>query len=169
MDNQRLDLGVVTSVRAESIGEPGQRTFRVLAETLYGQVCLWLEKEQVAMLGSAIAELLARVPPGKGQEPESDALSSFTGELEVKAGSLAIGYDATHHGFTMEAGEFTSPMQVTSISFLATRRQFDDMREQIAAIVAAGRPRCVLCGAPLTGAAHFCPESNGHVQPSRPD
>jgi hypothetical protein len=29
-------------------------------------------------------------------------------------------------------------------------------------VVAAGRPRCPLCGAPIEG-KHVCPASNGHV------
>lgn len=158
-----MDLGLVRELRAESFGEPGQRTFRLLAETPAGRVSLWLEKEQIVMLGSALAELLSRVPSGEGRDPASDALESFAGELEVKVGSLTVGYDAAHSGFTVEAGDFDSPLQLTSISLLATRQQFDEMRDQIAGIIAGGRPRCVLCGTPLSGGPHFCPESNGHA------
>lgn len=158
-----MDLGPVAAVRAESFGEPGSRTFRILAETETGQVSLWLEKEQVVMLGSAITELLGRVPDGLGSEPKGGDVESFVGEMEVTVGSLAIGYDAGRAGFTMEASEFTSPFPITSIAFLATRQQFDEMRNQIDGIVAASRPRCVLCGSPLTGEPHFCPPSNGHA------
>jgi uncharacterized repeat protein (TIGR03847 family) len=31
-----------------------------------------------------------------------------------------------------------------------------------AAIVAAGRPICVLCGRPIDPEGHFCPKRNGH-------
>jgi uncharacterized repeat protein (TIGR03847 family) len=158
-----LDLGLVSGLRAESFGEPGQRTFRLMAETAHGSVSLWLEKEQIVMLGSALAELLARVPSGEGLDPASDALESFRGELDVKVGSLTVGYDAAHRGFTVEAGDFDSPLHVGSISLLARRDQFVEMRKQIEGIVAAGRPRCVLCGTPLGGGPHFCPESNGHA------
>lgn len=115
------------------------------------------------MLGSAIEELLGRVPDGLGSQPHPEANETFVGEMEVKVGSLAIGYDAGRAGFTMEASDFTSPFPITSISFLATREQLDEMRDQIDGIVSASRPRCVLCGTPLTGGPHFCPESNGHT------
>jgi uncharacterized repeat protein (TIGR03847 family) len=170
VDNQRLDLGLVRSIQAESFGEPGQRTFRVLVETPDGQVSLWLEKEQVVMLGSAIAELLERVPASRGSEPESDTLKSFAGELEARVGSLTIGYDATLRGFTLEAADLTSAFDlsnISSIGCLATREQFSEMGKQIENIVAAGRPRCPLCSTPLSGGPHFCPESNGHAQVTR--
>ena len=47
-------LGPVDGVTAESFGEPGRRTFRLFAQTGPGRVSLWLEKEQVVMLGSAL-------------------------------------------------------------------------------------------------------------------
>jgi hypothetical protein len=34
---------------------------------------------------------------------------------------------------------------------------------RIMEVVAAGRPLCPLCGAPIEG-THVCPASNGHVQ-----
>jgi uncharacterized repeat protein (TIGR03847 family) len=163
VDNRRLDLGVVESLQAEAFGEPGQRTFRVYAKTAEGAVSLWLEKEQVVMLGSAVEELMQRVPSDLGGSPDSDILKSFVGELEVKVGSLAIGYDADHSGFSLEATDFTSDFDLNNISLLATREQFTGLREQIDEIVSAGRPRCPLCGRPLSADGHFCPESNGHA------
>jgi hypothetical protein len=38
------------------------------------------------------------------------------------------------------------------------------MASEIDGIVAGSRPRCVLCGAPLTGEPHFCPQQNGHAR-----
>jgi uncharacterized repeat protein (TIGR03847 family) len=147
----------------ESFGEPGRRTFRIRAETQEGLVSLWLEKEQVVMLGSAVQELLDRVGPPRAAEPRVDEDSTFVGELEVRVGSLSLGYDSGRDGFTLEASEFVSPLPVQSIVLTADRRQLEAVREQVDAIVAASRPRCVLCGAPLTSEPHFCPPSNGHA------
>lgn len=169
MDTRRLDLGLVENVDAESFGEPGQRTFRLHAKIAEGSVSLWLEKEQVAMLGSAIEELLDRLPDEYGLQPVMEGPRSFVGDLEVKVGSLAIGYDPDHSAFTVEAGEFTSPFDLESISFFAARHHFVRMRDQIDEIVSASRPRCVLCGTPLGGGPHFCPESNGHTRTARHD
>jgi uncharacterized repeat protein (TIGR03847 family) len=162
-----LDLGLVATLRAEAFGEPGGRTFRIYAETPEGQVSLWLEKEQVVMLSSALEDLLQRVPTSRGGEPESDVIRSFVGELEVKVGSLAVGYDVDHSGFTLEATDFASDFDLSAIGLLASRSQFETLEGQIDEIVAAGRPRCPLCGRPITGDAHFCPESNGHAEVAR--
>lgn len=163
MDTRRLELGLVAGLSVQSFGEPGQRTFRILAETPQGTVSIWLEKEQVVMLGSAVDEILIRVRAPQATDPATDGDSSFFGDLEVRAGSLALAYDGGRDGFTIEAGDFMSALPLDSISLLADRGQLEDIRRQIEDIVAASRPRCVLCGTPLTGEPHFCPQSNGHA------
>lgn len=163
MDKQRLDLGLVAGLSVESFGEPGRRTFRVHAATPEGDVSLWLEKEQVVMLGTAVNELLDRIAAPRAVEPQVDGGSTFVGELEVRVGSLSLGYDSSCDGFTLEAAEFVSALPVESIVLTADRRQLEEVSEQVEAIVAASRPRCVLCGTPLTGEPHFCPPSNGHA------
>lgn len=157
-----MELGLVVDLTMESFGEPGQRTFRVAAATAEGTVSLWLEKEQVVMLGTAIEELLEHVPKEDGDAPEPIVTSTFVGDMEVKVGSLAIAYDPAQRGFTVEATDFVSALGLTSIGLLATREQFIQMNVQIDDIVAGSRPRCVLCGRPLAAEGHFCPESNGH-------
>lgn len=163
VDTHRLDLGLVAGLSVQSFGEPGQRTFRILAETSEGTVSLWLEKEQVAMLGGAVQELLERVSAPRAIDPRPDASGNFVGDLEVRAGALALGYDSARDGFTIEATEFVSQLPVDEIGLLADRRQIEDVQEQVQEILAASRPRCVLCGTPLTGEPHFCPQSNGHA------
>ena len=159
-----MHLGLVAGMEAESFGEPGRRTFRIVAATAEGRVSLWLEKEQVVMLGSAITELLERVPVQRGNEPSTADEGSVVGDVNVKVGTLALGYDARNDGFTLEAGDFSSPFSFSSISLVATRGHLTHVSEQIYRIVAASRPRCPLCGSPLTGESHFCPESNGHTR-----
>jgi uncharacterized repeat protein (TIGR03847 family) len=163
VDTHRLDLGLVAGLSVQSFGEPGQRTFRVLAETSEGTVSLWLEKEQIAMLGGAVEELLTRVVAPRALDPRPDASGTFVGDLEVRVGALALGYDTARNGFTIEATEFSSQLPLDEILLLADRRQLEDVRDQVQEILAASRPRCVLCGTPLTGEPHFCPQSNGHA------
>lgn len=164
MESQDLDLGVVRDVVAESFGEPGQRTFRLVIHQGDGAVSLWLEKEQIVMLGSAVRELLRRVPPDQGHEPADSKAGNFLGELEFRVGSLAVGYDPERLGFSVEASDFVSAFDLESIRFMANRAAFERLGTQLDAIASAGRPRCPLCGRPLTGEPHFCPESNGHAR-----
>ena len=150
MDNRHLDLGLVRSIKAESFGEPGQRTFRLLIEAGAGTISLWLEKQQLAMAGSAIEEVLRRIPASHGREPSSDVQNSFVGELEVHVGTLSIGYDGERGGFSLEAADFESPFELEGMSLLAARPLFEEVAKEVAVIVAAGRPRCPLCHTPLS-------------------
>lgn len=164
VESRRLDLGLVLDLSVQAFGEPGQRTFRLLASTDDGTVSFWMEKEQVVLLGDAVEELLRRVSAPGGMDPTRvDTGESFRGELEVRLGSLEIGYDRSRDGFTLAAAEFESPLPIDVIALLADRRHLEAIRAEIERIVAASRPRCVLCGHPLTGEPHFCPPSNGHA------
>ena len=52
---QPRDLGLVPLIIAESIGQPGQRRFRLCAVNARGEsAVVWLEKEQLSSLGEAI-------------------------------------------------------------------------------------------------------------------
>ena len=132
-----------------------------------GQVSVWLEKEQVVMLGNAVDELLERLAEEAGIEPAGTAPDSFRGDLEVKAASISIGYDEARRGFTFQASDlYETPFELDTVSLLTDRSQLVQIAEEIADIVAASRPRCLLCGAPLTAGGHFCPPSNGHTEVS---
>lgn len=169
MDAQRLDLGLPESVRVETFGEPGNRTFRILIDTGEGSVSLWLEKEQVGMLGTAVSEILERLPSSAGVSPRSAGSGRFLGELEVKVGELAVGYDREIDGFTLEASEFLTQFDITSIAVTVGRADFERIAADSVRIVTQGRPRCPMCGRPITDGHHFCPESNGHAQIVAPE
>jgi uncharacterized repeat protein (TIGR03847 family) len=163
VNSQRLDLGRADDVHVESFGEPGQRTFRIHVKKGTGQVSLWIEKFQVVLLESALAELLERTSSGTATD-EDPGLLSFMGELEVQVGGLAIAYLQEDHLFVVEATELSSAFDLETITFRLDREQIQSMRNESERLVAASRPRCVLCGTPLTGEPHFCPQQNGHAR-----
>jgi hypothetical protein len=162
VDASSLELGLVARLAIESFGEPGRRTFRIYAETADGTVSLWIEKEQVVGLANALDELLRRVGPPRGSAPSAPGQTTVRGDLEVKVASLSVGYDPALDGFNVAGSEFLTDLPIERVTLLASRGQLEEARDQAQDIVAAGRPRCVLCGMPLTGEPHFCPESNGH-------
>jgi hypothetical protein len=86
------------------------------------------------------------------------------GELEVRVGSLAVGFDPEEEAFSLEAADFTSALGLSGITMQARRDQFVTLEQEISEIVARSRPRCLLCGQPLTSDPHFCPQSNGHAR-----
>jgi uncharacterized repeat protein (TIGR03847 family) len=163
VETHRLDLGLVADLEVESFGEPGRRTFRILANTGQGTVSLWIEKEQVVLLGAAIEELLQRIRPPSGISPQTGQSGTFIGDLEVRTASLTLAYDGGVDGFALAATDFLSQLPIESIELVASREQLTRLEAQVEDIVSASRPRCVLCGTPLTGEAHFCAESNGHA------
>jgi len=163
VDSRSIELGPVPRVAVESFGEPGRRTFRIFAETADGSVSLWLEKEQIVGLVAAVEQLLESVPAPSGEEPHAGAGSRFIGDFDVKVASLSVGYEPRRNGFTITGSDFLADLPVESVTMLASRSQLSELLEQAEEIVAAGRPRCVLCGTPLTGEPHFCPPSNGHA------
>lgn len=167
MPEHQYDFGVAAAIAAEAIGEPGQRSFRLLVRGDKSWALLWLEKEQLQALAVAAEELLAQI---RGTDPEesfeeADPARDFrsAADVEFKIGQLGIGYDQEGAFFVLLAYELEAePEAPATFRCLLTRRQLGGLGRQCNRVCAAGRPRCVLCGAPLEPAPHFCPPSNGH-------
>lgn len=166
MNEGRLNVGVVDELVAEAFGQPGERTFRLKATTSSGEVALWMEKEQLVVLGAAVEQILERVPKTEGISPKPvTAAAQVTGEVIARVGSISLGFDYAQSAFVLEARDLRdATLDVQTLLLLATRGQLSTVEEQVDEIVAAGRPRCPMCGTPLTEQAHFCPPSNGHAR-----
>ena len=162
------DMGDVDEIDVESQGQPGQRTFRLLAERGNETASLWLEKEQLQALGLIIDQHVARLTRGSGaQETALLTLAArfpSRSTIDFKVGRMALGYDAEHHKFVLSAYDIEDPEQEKPrFACSAGRAQVAALSSKIMEVVAAGRPRCPLCGAPIDG-KHVCPGSNGHVR-----
>lgn len=169
MPEHRYDFGLTTAIAAEALGEPGQRTFRLLVRGDHSSAVLWLEKEQLQALALAAEELLTQIgsEQGTGAEEvfeEGDPARDFPpADVEFKIGQLGIGYDQEGSLFVLLAYELESdPDAPATFRCVLSRQQLGGLGRQSTRVVAAGRPRCVLCGQPLEPAPHFCPPSNGH-------
>jgi len=162
------DLGDVDEIDVEALGEPGQRTFRLLAERGAVTASLWLEKEQLQALGLIIDQHVARLTRGgAARETVILALSGrfpSKATIDFKVGRMALGYDTERRKFVFSAYDIENADEAqTTLSCTATQPQVAALSVKIMEVVAAGRPRCPLCGAPMEG-KHVCPASNGHVQ-----
>ena len=73
------DLGPLLRIETEAIGEPGQRRFRLRLGNAELNVSLWLEKEQVRALATAIQQILAqnRSQDDDGGRVEAPPLQDF--------------------------------------------------------------------------------------------
>ena len=175
---------------AGTVGEPGDRTFFLQARDGARVVSVALEKVQVAVLAERLGALLDELDL-RGIAPEADAtVAAFetpeapndNGGLDeplneaFRAGSLTLGWDGGAERVLVEAraqdadGEAIDPedddeeddegpdlLRVRMTA--AAARSFVERATQV---VAAGRPPCPLCGAPLDPQGHICPRRNGH-------
>jgi uncharacterized repeat protein (TIGR03847 family) len=173
---------------AGTIGEPGDRTFFLQAREGGRVVSVVLEKVQVAVLAERLGALLdeldvrgiaasddtpvAAVPDGGNDaEPLDEPLNEA-----FRAGSLTLGWDGTAERVLVEAraqdedGEAIDPddddeEDEDGPDLLRVRMTASAARSFVARaanVVAAGRPPCPLCGAPLDPQGHICPRRNGH-------
>jgi uncharacterized repeat protein (TIGR03847 family) len=167
MPESRHDYGPINRIEAESIGEPGQRTFRVYTANEIEAASLWLEKEQLRALGRAIEEQLSRLKALRIDRdlPSPDPALSYTGDptLDFRIGQMALGFDERQGLFLLlvyavEDNDESRP----TFSCQATPEQLRSLSERIEVVVNAGRPLCPLCGEPMDRAGHQCIRANGH-------
>lgn len=162
------EFGPVQHLSADAVGQPGQRRFRLRAISQRGAYAfVWMEKEQLSAIGEAIETTLEHAeveltPSGPGeQEPVFPLQANL--ELDVRAGRLSLGLNEETRHIVVVAAEAASEAEGEAVSiefdFDTARR----LRAQITEVVAAGRPPCPFCGAPIDPEGHVCPRSNGHL------
>jgi uncharacterized repeat protein (TIGR03847 family) len=160
-----FQFGPVLFVAAEAIGQPGQRRFRLAALAADGQsASIWLEKEQLSALGDALETVLRE----EDYEYEPVPLDDLPGvppfplnaTVDFRAGQLSMGVNRDTRHIVLIASD--SEDEGVSVTFEFAYRRGAELRREIAETVAAGRPPCPLCGAPLDPSGHVCPRSNGH-------
>ena len=172
-----LDFGRVTSLEAEAMGEPGQRTFRLRVSSDQRTASLWLEKEQLQALALALMRLLVQMGqpeyiPAAGAV--ANPLSPFPEQpsLDLKVGRLGLGLDQAEGNIVLfayeveeaeeESEQAESEQAEAVLACRAAPAQCRDLVAMIEGIVAAGRPICRLCLGPIDPAGHVCARSNGH-------
>ena len=172
-----LDFGRVSSLEAEAIGEPGQRTFRLRVSSGQRTASLWLEKEQLQALALALMRLLVQMGqpeyiPAAGAV--ANPLSPFPEQpsLDLKVGRLGLGLDQAEgnivlFAYEVEEGEEESEQAESEqaeavLACRAAPAQCRDLVAMIEGIIAAGRPICRLCLGPIDPEGHVCARSNGH-------
>ncbi len=160
------DFGALSHISAEAIGEPGRRRFRLTALGQSGDsASMWLEKEQLAALGDAIETVLAGEGYQHSAAPPDDIAPPM--EFPARPGTdfrivqLSMGVDQRRGKMIIVAADAEEGGEV-SVSMEIGFRSAYELRQQITAVIAAGRPPCPLCGGPLDPEGHVCPRTNGH-------
>jgi uncharacterized repeat protein (TIGR03847 family) len=162
-DAQRLQV--------EALGDPGQRRFRLLALVERVTFVVWMEKQQLQALGLALEQILEQLPDD-GPDLEGTGLPiAFDTDTDnqFRVGRMELGYDERRDRLVIIAHDLASEEGRPSFSCRLTRAQAREISADAAAVVAAGRPRCSMCGAPMGPGPHVCPEQNGHLPLSADD
>jgi uncharacterized repeat protein (TIGR03847 family) len=163
---ERHRIGDVQRAAVEALGEPGKRRFRLLAVVDGETYIVWMEKQQLDALGRALEQVLAQLPPAKPEPPVVAESIEFDLQTrrQFRAGRMELGFDEEHDRLVVIAHDIEAePDDEPGLACRLTRRQAQELSSEAAAVVAAGRPRCVLCGEPMGPGPHACPEQNGHL------
>jgi uncharacterized repeat protein (TIGR03847 family) len=170
-----IELDPVDRLTAGAIGEPGKRVFYLQARQEDRVVTIVLEKQQVELLAASLVEILARAGRETGEGPSEEEMDLEEPVVpEWRAGRISIGYDEDRDMILLEAEEVGGteeeeeeeieppPGELGRIRLWASREQALALARHGAAVAAAGRPRCQLCGNPIDPEGHICPALNGH-------
>jgi uncharacterized repeat protein (TIGR03847 family) len=179
-----VDLGLVSVLGTEAVGQPGQRRFRLFLRAAHGSAILWLEKQQLAGLSEALDRTLALITEGQILRTEARAGGPVAVEgmpadfpryptYDVQIGQMRLSFDEADTFFSLrvtpldvllERGQETEEdaFDDDSISFQFIQQQAQELSITIQTVLASGRPVCPLCHAPLDGGPHACVKQNGH-------
>jgi uncharacterized repeat protein (TIGR03847 family) len=166
MENAEHDFGEALSVDAEAIGQPGQRTFRLLVKAASRTASIWMEKQQLAGIAIWLDEVLERLDREQpSDEPAVEPLPvGAIFDVEFRATQIGLGYSEEDGLFAIHAFDERMAGGAPAFRCLLTRGQSRTLSRKIAEVVAGGRPLCPLCDMPIDPAGHVCPRSNGHHQ-----
>ena len=178
------DLGLVSRLGADAVGQPGQRRFRLFASSSEGSAIMWMEKEELNRLSLLVDRVLAQISEGQVLRTEAEAgqMPSTPGmppdfplrpDFDFQVAELSMTYDERNDRFLLTA----SPLEIEeaegqevrawaneeeAVSFLFSQFQAQELTRNITLLVRSGRPVCPLCGTPLDGSPHACVKQNGH-------
>ena len=154
-------------IQVEAIGEPGARRFRLLSIVNGQTYAIWMEKQQVQALGMALEQMLEQLPDAGPVLPDHPGLGDFDRETrkQFRVGRMELGYDDSADRIVVVAHDLNSQDDAdAAFACRMTREQARDLSAESAAVVAAGRPRCTMCGEPMDPEGHVCPQQNGHFR-----
>ena len=177
-----VDLGVVNYLRSFTYGQPGNRTFKVVASSQRGTAWVWLEKEELGGAARAIRRNLDKIGKRTAAKPKETPTSTtedheqIPPDTEFKAQMLKLNYNLSEHLFTLYAGSHAAEdsddaedSDEENAEFVQFSFQIEQARlfvRETEQIVAAGRQRCIYCNTPVEkGTIHQCVRRNGHDSP----
>jgi uncharacterized repeat protein (TIGR03847 family) len=169
------ELDPVDRITAGAIGPPGERTFYLQAREGPSLVTVTIEKQQLELLSAWVVDMLYRVGAETGEgPPEAEMDLEEPVEPRWRAGRLSLGYEQDRDMMFLELEEMVEAEEGEAeegeaeeadvVRLWASREQMMALARHGAAVCAAGRPRCDLCGNPMDPEGHVCPALDGHQE-----
>ena len=162
------ELDPVDRITAGAVGPPGERTFYLQGREGTSLVTVTIEKQQLELLSAWVVDMLYRVGAETGEGPPEEEMDlEEPVEPRWRAGRLSLGYEQDRDMMFLEVEEMVEPEEGEAeeadvVRFWASREQMMALARHGAAVCAAGRPQCDLCGNPLDPDGHICPALDGH-------
>lgn len=162
MASESFDYETVFRVTAGAVGEPGKRAFFLQVRAGAELISLAVEKEQLRVLAERLDEVFATI-----SVPAAGALPDMALEEPIRpawrVGLITLAYDEARKDFEVSLVELVEEgTEPATGSFQATVTQMQALAKHAAALVAAGRPPCPMCGGPVDHDGGVCPRLNGH-------
>ena len=164
------ELDPVDRITAGAIGPPGERTFYLQAREGPSLVTVTIEKQQLELLSAWVVDMLYRVGAETGEgPPEAEMDLEEPVDPRWRAGRLSLGYEQDRDMMFLELEEMVEAEEGQAeeadvVRLWASREQMMALARHGAAVCAAGRPRCDLCGNPMDPEGHICPALDGHQE-----
>ena len=151
-----------------TVGPKGQRVFFLQVREGDIEASLKMEKQQVAALARFLAEMLGDIErKGSAEVPPDPRDAGATEEADFRepegpdwiVGTIGAAYEETNRRIILWIEELTEDDEDEAASARIALRpgQVAGFVQQANALVAAGRPPCPYCGAPLNHDDGFCP------------
>lgn len=166
MPRAKHEFGQARSLKAASVGKPGERRFHMTVDAEGGSARAWLEKQELLQHALGMQELLVT----HAERPNALKVESLPGrdsapDLEFEVEKLTVTYDRRYDHIVLEVDDEES-MEESRATFRVSldRTLASAFANEAVAVCSAGRPLCPLCQAPMGPAGeHVCPRRNGHI------
>ena len=159
------DFSDVDGFACGTVGPRGRRVFFLQIREGATEASLKMEKQQVAALAKFLGEMLGDI--ARSDEPAPpDPPQSIRGEADFRepsgpdwvVGTIGAAYEETNRRIILWIEELTEEEEEAASARIALRpEQVAGFVRQANELVAAGRPPCPYCGAPLNHDDGFCP------------
>ena len=167
MSVARHDLGAAVLIKAEALGTPGKRTFRLVVQSERGVATIWLEKQQLSALALSIKGALQEIAKQKRKRKASAApartMAAQEPTYEFKAAGLGLTYDEeTARLGILASSANDAKVDRATVVWWSPLEQAGRMAEEALEAAAGGRPICQICHQPIDAEGHMCTATNGH-------